>query len=173
MLIGYRSSSMRGRDFRPLQNTPATQNICRYNDNRLGAVYSSLHGFWVSRHAALNSVGQNAAVARRDAYSIVLFDRSPDTCISNDLARSPDDLLSAIVSQQPGTGTNFTGALTEAQSIMTQHWSNDRYAISVDRHCRPWLKSQRSPVLIFLSDGECSVSDATVRSICRAAINLG
>jgi len=39
---------------------------------------------------------------------------------------------------------------------MTQHWSNDR-----------------SPVVIFLSDGECRVEDATIRSICRAAINLG
>jgi hypothetical protein len=35
------------------------------------------------------------------------------------------------------------------------------------------LTSRRAPVLIFLSDGEGSVSDATVRSICREAINRG
>ena len=136
MLIGYRSGSMASTDFQPLQ-TPVTQNIRRYNNNRLGAVYSSLHSFWTSRHAALNSVAQNAAVARRDAYSMILFDHSTATCISNDLARSPDDLLNVIVSERAGGGTDYTGALTEAQSLMTQHWSNDRYAISVDRHCWP------------------------------------
>jgi len=134
VLIGYRSGSMGGRDLRPLPNTPVTPNIRRYNDNRLGAVYSSLHGFWTSRHAALNAVGQNAAVARRDAYSMILFDHSPATCISNDLARSPDELLNSVVSRQTGGGTNYTAALTEAQSVMTQHWSNDRYAIPVNRH---------------------------------------
>ena len=38
---------------------------------------------------------------------------------------------------------------------------------------RQLLMSKRSPVLIFLSDGECGVSDATVRSVCRAAIDNG
>ena len=136
MLIGYRSISMACNDFRSFQ-TPVTQNIRQYGDNRLDAVYSSLHAFWTCRNAALNSVGQNAAVARRDAYSMILFDHLPATCISNDLARSPGDLLNAIVSEQAGRGTDYTGALTKAQSIMTQHWSNDRYAISIDRHCRP------------------------------------
>lgn len=131
MLIGYRSSSMGSSDLRPLPNTPMTPNIRRYNDNRLGAVYSSLHGFWTSRHAALNAVGQNAPVVRRDAYSVVMFDHSSATCISNDLGRSPDELLNSIVSRQPGGGTNYTVALTEAQSIMTQHWSNERYVILV------------------------------------------
>ena len=64
---------MAGGDLRPLPNTPMTPNIRRYNDNRLGAVYSSLHGFWTSHHAALNAVGQNAAVARGDMYSMVML----------------------------------------------------------------------------------------------------
>ena len=134
MFIGYRSGSMGASDLQPLQNTPVAPNIRRYNNNRLGAVYSSLHGFWVSRHAALNTAGQNVAVARRDAYSLILFDHSPATCLSNDLARTPDELLNSIVSQQSGGGTNYTLALTQAQSVMTQHWSNDRYAIPVNRH---------------------------------------
>ena len=134
VLIDHRSSSMSYRDIRPLQNTPVTQNIRQYNDNRLGAVYSSLHGFWISRHAALNAVAQNATIARRDAYSMILFDRSPATCISNDFAHSPDELLDSIVSRSTGRGTNYTAALAEAQSIMVQHWSNERYATPVDRY---------------------------------------
>ena len=164
---------MSSRDLRPLPNTPVTPNICRYNNNRLGAVYSSLHSFWTSRHAALNAVGQNAAITRRDAYSMILFDHSPTTCISNDFARSPNELLDSIVSLQTGGGTDYTGALAEAQSVMVQHWSNERYAIPVNRLYWAQLTSRRSPVVIFLSDGECSVSDATVRSICRAAIDHG
>ena len=132
-LIGYRSSSMGHRDLRPLPNTPATPTIRQYNDNRLGAVYSSLHGFWTSRHATANAIGQNAAIARRDAYSIILFDNSTSTCISNDFTSSPDDLLNGIVSHRTGGGTNYTGALTAAQSLMIQHWSNERYVIPVGR----------------------------------------
>jgi len=141
VLIDYRSGSMGYSDIRPLQNTPVTQNIRQYNDNRLGAVYSSLYGFWTSRHAALNAVAQNAAVARRDAYSVILFDHSRNTCISNDFNDSPDELLDTIVSWQAGGGTDYTGALTEAQSIMVQHWSNERYAIYFGLYCWTRLMS--------------------------------
>ena len=158
---------------RPLQNTPSTARISQYNNNSLGAVYSSLHGFWASRQAAANATGQNAAAARRDAYSVILFDSSAATYISNDFTSSPDDLLNRIVAHQPQGGTDYTQALNQAQSLMVRHWSNERYAIPVHRHCWPLLTSQRSPVLIFLSDGICSVSDATVRSVCRAAIDRG
>ena len=116
-------------DLRPLQNTPSTAAISRYNDNRLGAVYSSLYGFWTSRQAAVNAIGQNAAVARRDAYSVILFENSATTCISNDFTSSPDDLLNSIVPHQAWGGTDYLEALTEAQSLMVQHWSNERYVI--------------------------------------------
>jgi len=151
-----RSGSMSCTDLRPLPNTPSTATISRYNNNRLGAVFSSLHSFWTSRQAAVNAIGQNAAVARRDAYSVILFESSTTTCISNDFASSPDALLNAIVSHQADGGTDYTRALAAAQSVMVQHWSNER-----------------SPVLIFLSDGLCNVSHATVRSVCRAAIDNG
>jgi len=119
-------------------------------------VYSSLHGFWTSRQAALSAVGQNPAIARRDAYSLVLFSHVTTTCISNDFASSPDVLLNTVAPQVASGGTDYTVALSAAQAVMLQHWSNER-----------------APILIFLSDGECSVDDGTVRSICRAAINRG
>ena len=128
VLIYCRSGSMSSTDLRPLQNTPSTARISQYNNNRLGAVYSSLHGFWASRLAAANAVRQNAVVARRDAYSVILFDNSATTCISNDFTSSPDDLLSGVVSYRAGGGTNYTGALAAAQSLMVQHWSNERCA---------------------------------------------
>ena len=134
VLIDYRSGSMDYDDLRPLPNTPATPTIRRYNDNRLGAVYSSLHGFWTSRHAAANAIGQNAAIARRDAYSVILFDNSATTCISNDFTSSPDDLLNGIVAHCAGGGTNYTGALAAAQSLIVQHWSNERCVAPVCRY---------------------------------------
>jgi len=159
-------------DLRPLPNTPSTTKISRHNNNRLGAVFSSLYGFWTSRQATANATGQNAAIARRDAYSMILFDRSATTCISNDFTSSPDDLLNGIATHRVGRGTNYTEALAEAQSVMVQHWSNERCVIPVG-HSRRGLTLHRSPVVIFLSDGEGSVSDGTVRSACRAAIDRG
>ena len=145
VLTSCRSGSMSSTDLRPLQNTPSTARISQHNNNRLGSVYSSLHGFWVSRQAAVNAAGQNAAVARRDAYSMILFQSSATTCISNDFTSSPDDLLNGIVSHRAGGGTNYTGALTAAQSLMVQHWSNERYAVSVGRSHQTTIDIQKGP----------------------------
>lgn len=35
------------------------------------------------------------------------------------------------------------------------------------------LRKRRSPVVIFLSDGECGVQDATIYDLCRSAARLG
>ena len=131
MLTCCRSSSMSSTDLQPPRNTPSTVTISRYNNNRLGAVYSSLYRFWSSHQAAANATGQNAAVARRDAYSVVLFDDSAATIISNDSFLSPDNLLSSIVSHRASGGTDYTAALTAAQTLMVQHWNNERYVIPV------------------------------------------
>jgi len=56
-------------DRRPLSNTPTTARISANNDNRFGAVLSALQGFWSSR-----DYGRPPNTARRDAYSVVLFD---------------------------------------------------------------------------------------------------
>ena len=127
------SGSMGSTDLRPLHNAPSTARISQYNNNRLGSVYSSLHEFWASRQATLNAAGQNVVATCRDAYSMILFQSSPTTCISNDFTRSPDDLLDSIVSYRAGDGSNYTRALAAAQSLMIQHWSDERYAIPVGR----------------------------------------
>ncbi|KIK55622.1 hypothetical protein GYMLUDRAFT_76385 [Collybiopsis luxurians FD-317 M1] len=149
-----RSGSMGSADRCPLANTPTTAIISRSSNNRLGAVYSALHGFWTSRNAALAASGTQAA--RRDAYSVVLFDHNVSTCIANDFTHNPDQLLNLVLPYQAGGGTDYTSALNAARTVMTQHWS-----------------TERNPVIIFLSDGECSVTDATVQSLCREAVTRG
>ncbi|KAF7308315.1 VWFA domain-containing protein [Mycena chlorophos] len=153
-----RSGSMGARDRQPLANTPVTALISQHANNRLGAVYSALHSFWGSRNTALNAGAQQTAgvPARRDAYSVVLFDDHISTAIANDFTRSPDRLLADLVQYQARGGTNFTLAIQHAQSLMETHWS-----------------TERTPVVIFLSDGQCTIGDETMRAISRRAIALG
>ncbi|KAJ7117660.1 hypothetical protein C8R44DRAFT_791229 [Mycena epipterygia] len=152
-----RSGSMGDTDRGPLPNAPGTALILRTSNNRLGAVYSALHGFWMSRNAALTNVGRGAAApARRDAYSVVLFDHTISVCIANDFTNTPDDLLNKLLAYRSGGGTDFTSAIASAEQLMRQHWS-----------------TERTPVVIFLSDGECSIADERVRSLSRSAVALG
>ncbi|KAH9056526.1 hypothetical protein EDB87DRAFT_1636600 [Lactarius vividus] len=153
--LASRSSSMSCTDRRPLANAPATNQIMRSANNRLGAVYSALYSFWSARHAAVTT-GQQTVGARRDAYSIVLFNERATSILVNDFASSSDQLLAVVLGHQASGGTNFSEALRAGQTVMTQHWS-----------------TERTPVMIFLSDGECSVSDASVQDVCRSAIQLG
>jgi uncharacterized protein with von Willebrand factor type A (vWA) domain len=142
-------------DRRPLANAPATNQIVRNANNRLGAVYSALYSFWSARHAAVTA-GQQTVGARRDAYSIVLFNQRATSILTNDFANSPDQLLAIMLANQAFGGTNFAEALQAGQTVMTQHWN-----------------TERTPVMIFLSDGECSVSDYSVQDVCRSAVQLG
>ncbi|KAF8216813.1 hypothetical protein K438DRAFT_1658303 [Mycena galopus ATCC 62051] len=152
-----RSGSMGGTDRAPLRNAPGTTLISRSSNNRLGAVYSALHGFWMSRNTALTSAGRTtAAPIRRDAYSVVLFDHTASVCIANDFTNTPDQLLNRLLAFQSGGGTDFTLALATTKKLMQDHWS-----------------TERTPVVIFLSDGECSIADETVRGLCRKAVALG
>ncbi|KAG1731285.1 hypothetical protein EDB19DRAFT_1881018 [Suillus lakei] len=152
MLIISRSSSMRLTDRQPLRNTPASDRIIQRSNNRFGAILSSLYGFWSARTAAV--AGRQSA--RRDSYSIILFDRSVVDAVVNDFSSSPDQLLDAVLRHNTSVGTNFTAAIQHAQTVMEQHWS-----------------TERTPVIIFLSDGECPIENQTVQDLCLAAVRLG
>lgn len=181
-----RSGSMDFSDRQPLTEGPAAERIQRRSNNRLGAVYSALYSFWSSRHAAaaagqrilgiqrrLDTVysslhnlwpvrnagatrGQEPAFTRRDAYSVILFNDWATSVLVNDVTSSPDQLLDTMLLQKANGGTNFTTALREAESVMVQNWS-----------------TERTPIMIFLSDGQSSVSDDIVRDLCRTAVGLG
>ena len=95
-------------------------------DNRLGAVYSALYGFWTSRHDAVPADRQVIG-ARRDAYSVILFDEATTHVLTNDFTRTPDQLLAAVLCHQTGGGTNFTAALQTGRNVMEQYWSTERF----------------------------------------------
>jgi len=139
-----------------LPNTPVTTRIAARSNNRLGAVYSSLHAFWASRQVALSQSSSQQSQARRDAYSILLFDHEVTNCLANDFTLSADQLLNTVLAYPARGGTDYTSALNAAKTVMMTHWS-----------------TERTPVIIFLSDGECSVSDQTVQDVCRAAVARG
>ncbi|KAI0052041.1 hypothetical protein FA95DRAFT_1484280 [Auriscalpium vulgare] len=148
-----RSGSMSASDRRPLANAPGTDVIRRTADNRLGAVFSALYSFWSARHTAVSNGGPQA---RRDAYTIVMFDSTTQIAVANDFTSSPDQLLAAVLNCVTYGGTNFTRALREGQAAMQTHWS-----------------TERTPIMIFLSDGECSIGDDTVHDLARTAVRLG
>jgi len=93
-------------------------------DNRLGAVYSALHGFWIARDAAIRASGPNAY--RRDSYSVILFDANSKICLENDFNSTPRQLLDVLLRhERRGKGTNFGGALQTTQALMEKHWRSD------------------------------------------------
>ncbi|KAG2116835.1 hypothetical protein DEU56DRAFT_984883 [Suillus clintonianus] len=169
IFVADRSGSMSSGDRHPLPNTPASDRIVRRSNNRFGAVLSSLYSFWSARAAAVG--GQQAA--RRDSYSVILFGSSVTNAFVNDFVSSPDQLLDAVLQYSCNGGTNFTAAVQQAQLVMEQHWSTER---SVDLSINASKISNitlRTPVIIFLSDGECSIADQTVQDLCRSAVRLG
>ena len=119
---------MRSTDRRPLADAPAADLIRQRADNRLGAVYSALHSFWSARHAAV-TMGQQGVGARHDAYSVVLFCERTTNVLVNDFTRTPDQLLSTVLAEQPSWGTDFSEALGAARAIMEENWSTERLVI--------------------------------------------
>jgi len=115
-------------DCYPLTDAPMTNQIQQSANNRLGAVYSALYSFWSSRHAAITA-NREAVGARRDAYSVILFNEGTTQVLTNDFTSTPDQLLAIVLRHQAGGGTNFTAALQTGQTVMEQNWSAERFAV--------------------------------------------
>ena len=110
----------------PLADAPMTNRIRQTANNRLGAVYSALHGFWSARHAAV-TVGQPSGVGtRRDAYSVILFNHTTTSILTNDFTKTPDQLLDVMLPIAAGGFTNFSEALRVGGTVMEQNWSTER-----------------------------------------------
>ncbi|KAJ6581854.1 hypothetical protein B0H19DRAFT_1116733 [Mycena capillaripes] len=154
-----KSYSMSATDFQPLRNRPNADLIIRYSNNRLGAVFSSLYAFWVSRSSALNRGQRGTGIigGRKDAYSVIFFDISATVCLRNDINSTPAQLLSSVLGYAAdGWATNSIVALAAAENVMRDCWSDNL-----------------APVVIFLSDGECGDAQETIESLSRAALDLG
>jgi hypothetical protein len=159
-------------DRRPLRNTPVTARLSARHNDRLGAVYSALYGFWSARHAAVQAGGTQGNAVRRDAYSIILFDNEISTILQNDFQRTPDELLNALLAYESRGGTDYTLALNQARAMMERHWDPARYAPCSSPYAAAY-EVPRSPVIVFLSDGECSVDDTVMQDLCRRSLSLG
>jgi hypothetical protein len=113
-------------DRQPSPGIPSTPTIAARSNNRLGAVYSALHSFWMARQTAINNSGGSV---RRDAYSVLLFESTANaTSINNNFSHTPDQLLQELLPYSAQGGTNFEGALILAQNMMQTHWSTERSA---------------------------------------------
>ncbi|KAH9059752.1 hypothetical protein EDB87DRAFT_1790917 [Lactarius vividus] len=146
------SKSMGSSDLQPLPNAAGTPRIALTANNRLGAAISSLYSFWTARQTAVKKSGGR----RRDAYSIVFFNRDALTCVENDLTSSPDELLTSCLRYEAHESDNYKVAIQKAQAIMTSHWS-----------------TERAPFLIFLTDGLTHIGDKPFYDICHAAVGRG
>ena len=118
---------MANNDRLPLDDAPATDLIRRKANNRLGAVYSALYSFWSARHASVAS-NQETTGARRDAYSVIMFDFTTSNEVVNDFTSSPDELLDIVLNTRAGGSTDFAAALQAGQAVMVDHWSTERFA---------------------------------------------
>ncbi len=160
-------------DRRPIPDAPAADRIQEKANNRLGAVYSALYSFWSARYAAVTS-GQQAIGARRDAYSIILFDDTAKNAVVNDFTSTPDQLLDGVLNERAKGGTNFTAAIQASQAVMIDNWSTERFVFfNCFRLIAHSLTICRTPVMVFLSDGQSSVQDKAVVDLCRSAIRHG
>lgn len=111
----------------PLGNTLVTDRINSVAPNRLGAVYSALHEFWVARNAsATRAASESNTVITRDAYSVIMFHHLPAVVIENDTARNPEELLEVLLQDSQTGGTDFDSALLAAEGLMSRQWTDDR-----------------------------------------------
>ena len=117
---------MSSTDRSPMADAPMTNRIRQTANNRLGTVYSALYSFWSARHAAVTG-GRQTVGARRDAYSLILFNSETTTILTDDFTRTPEQLLDAVLSHRAGGGTNFFKALRAGGTVMTQKWSTERF----------------------------------------------
>jgi len=65
--------------------------------------------------------------ARRDAYSVILFNDATTHALTNDVTSTPDQLLGTVLRHQIGGGTNFTAVLQAGQKVMKQNWNAERF----------------------------------------------
>ena len=140
--------SMNKNDRQPLANSSVCERIRSRMNNRLGAVYAALHGFWTARQAAFG--------IQHDANTIILHAQGTQSVCENDTTRSPDELLDLLLPNAPKGGNNFDKALKAADAAITRWWDDTR-----------------PPVIIFLSDGVASVSDSLVQKLFRQTAQKG
>ncbi|KAG8939992.1 hypothetical protein FRC04_005697 [Tulasnella sp. 424] len=145
-----RSSSMLGEDRQPLRDQPIARRIAARQNNRFGAVLSALYQFLQEQNSVLGSG------PRRDAYSTIVFNHAAEVNTLHDLNSPIDQLVQNLLGVSPQGWTSFREALLRAREVMEQSWS-----------------TERSPVVVFLSDGEDRLERNAMEGLCNRAVALG
>ena len=168
---------MSQKDRQPLPNSAGIKQIVPTANNRLGAVFSALYSFWLAFQA---EVDHNSPLdgGRGDAYSLIFFNHEPSTSIENDFTSTPDGLLTVALRFKADGDKNFTTALERTQNVMNTHWSKERCESRTAHKFDVVYDTltdvgHRTPVVIFLSDGEDNVSDEAIYNVCRSAVRHG
>jgi hypothetical protein len=143
-----RSMSMKNDDRKPLENSPVCGKIRAHMNNRLGAVYSALYGFWSARQAAVG--------LQCDANTVILHAEGTQSVCENDSTKSPRELLELLLPNGPKGGNCFGKALKAADTAISKCWDD-----------------ARPPVIIFLSDGIGSFPDTVVRKLFQKTAQKG
>ncbi|KAI9343866.1 hypothetical protein DFJ73DRAFT_840771 [Zopfochytrium polystomum] len=143
-----RSGSMGSQDCLP-DPSPVQRKIAQSHQNRLGAVYSSCYSFWKAREAMSKQI-------RHDAYSVILFNESPQVVVENDFTSTADQLLDRIIPYTASGGTSFQKAAQLSTQILNRNMTGDREF-----------------VLVLLSDGEDLLPHQETYDLCRIGAPLG
>lgn len=96
--------------------------------------------------------------------------------MTHDTTSSIEEMVENLLRISPTGGTNFHQALITACEVMEQSWSGERYLnIIVIKKIMESLKKlcPRSPVVVFLSDGEGWSEREAMTELCDRAVTLG
>ncbi|KAG8833320.1 hypothetical protein FRC17_010895 [Serendipita sp. 399] len=168
LIYKFRSGSMWSTDCQPRPQSPAMHKLQQHQyNNRLGALLEALYCFWVARDTATRKGASGGA--RSDAYTLIRFAKFAKASIRDQrkaqiptaypYSSTPDELLDITLNQPHdcnGGYNDFNVAMRLAGEEMERTWS-----------------SERSPVIIFLSDGEDPVPTEAMYDVCRSAVRRG
>jgi Mg-chelatase subunit ChlD len=138
----------------PLYGTPYGSIISANHPNCFGATIEAAYKFCMTRTAAVlgpSANVQNASQSQnnQDLISVITFSNTPSIIYEAKQNLSPQDVLTSLSqSRDYMGGTNFAAAIDCAREVITKHFQRDL-----------------QPVVIFLSDGECSLPDASIRTL--------
>ncbi|KEP45338.1 von willebrand factor type A domain protein, partial [Rhizoctonia solani 123E] len=123
------------------------------NPTRLHQAY---HVVFVIDSSGSMGSGDRIPLANTPVTLLSRLRHSIQTRLANDFTSTTDQLLSRLVQTSASGGTNFNSALAHAQTLIQTHWNSDK-----------------APVLVFLSDGQCNLDRNMVYDMCRACVQLG
>ncbi|CAG8632178.1 3585_t:CDS:2, partial [Ambispora gerdemannii] len=151
-----KSGSMSYSDCKPLGQKTQTSRLLYNHQNRLGAVYEAVYTFIETRKNSRKATRVGLSAIDRDITSLILFDDAATVVFENQSLSNTEQLLSKMMKFNANGGTSFHAGINKAAEIVEKY--HDR---------------QKTNVIIFLSNGECSVPESGLRSLCQREVKKG